>query len=163
MTAQQSQNPVKKGDNSHLTGPRLTAKHRKIMHNMIHKGQSLWDAAIEVNLSFEAAQRLNDKPLFWDTYAQEVEKLRENGSAVAYATIHRLQTQDVGAGVKLNAAKWVAGVDGVAPVTKLEAKHQHHVKFEGFRYERPSMKDVTPGDSTSPEQIAQPTDKPSQK
>ena len=46
--------------------------------------------------------------------------------------------------VRADCNKWLAGVDNIAPVKRVEANYQHKVQFGGFEYPDLEPIDVTP-------------------
>ncbi|SEO13330.1 hypothetical protein [Palleronia pelagia] len=91
----------------------------------------------------DSAVRAFRKKHVKDAYFQMVRELRDNAAQRAFARIETLSKTAVSEHVRLEASKWVAGVDGVAPVKRVEGRFSHDIAFNPFDYgDRPF--DVTP-------------------
>ncbi|TNE43430.1 MAG: hypothetical protein EP341_11450 [Sphingomonadales bacterium] len=137
----------------------LHRKTREAIEAMAFEGVSLPLAAQRVGMRTDNLARSFNKPHVRNAYNQVVAAIRDNAAQSAYLRINRLAETSESDRLKFDANRWLAGVDGISPVQKVEGRHQHNVAFGGFDIPRPEPLDVTPEDGQSPAQSSQRTDK----
>ncbi|WP_170759969.1 hypothetical protein [Ruegeria lacuscaerulensis] len=97
-------------------------------------------------MNVEAAQRAFKRPHVKRAFNQLVNAIRENAAQSAYLGIVHLSNTANSDRLKFDTRKWIAGVDGISPVQKVEGRHHHNVQFGGFDYGEEEPIDVTPED-----------------
>lgn len=145
----------------------LTALHRVGLHEktrealeiMAFEGRTLPHAAKAAKVRPDNLARAFNRPKVREAYNQVVKAIRNNAAQAAYLRIQHLGQTSNSERTQLDANKWVAGVDGISPVQKVDARHQHNHTFGGFDYSH--LKTV--GDNKSPKPNAQPTETIDQK
>lgn len=116
---------------------------------MAHEGLSLPLAAAHAKmniLSLKAAFRKNHVK---QAYNQLITDIRNNAGQSAYLRINHLSQTADSETVKLEANKWVAGVDNIAPIKRVEGRISHIHAFAGFAFGDDEAVDVTPLDNPS--------------
>ncbi len=146
----ESPNAVKEIETEFMAG--FFAVQRTRLH--AHSKQALEDMAYEGLTPSQAAQRHNirpnnfikaiNKPEVRKAYNQLVRAIRDNAAQAAYLRINHMSTTAESEHVRLKANEWVAGVDGISKVQKVEGNMRHSVVFGGFDYPDLEPKDVTP-------------------
>lgn len=74
------------------------------------------------------------KPHIVTHFNQLVSEVRKNAGQSAFLRINHLGSDAKSETVRLEANKWVAGVDNIAPVKRVEAAVNHRHSFAGFDY-----------------------------
>lgn len=118
---------------------------------MANEGLPLSAAAVQFEVDTSTLYRALCRPHVKRAFAQVLRAIREGAAQAAYLRINHMGHSAKSETVKLDANKWIAGVDGLSPVQKIDARHQHNVQFQGFAYPDIHAKDVTPSDSKSPD------------
>jgi hypothetical protein len=103
---------------------------------MAYEGVSLPLAAERAGMAISSAKKAMAKPHVKTSFNQLVADIRANAGQAAYLRIARLSEEATSETVRLEASKWVAGVDGLAPVKRVEGKHTVSHTFGGFEYGR---------------------------
>lgn len=111
-------------------GPQL----REAMEAMAHEGISIKDAAIRAKMHIEALRRAFRKTHVKQAYNQLIADIRANAGQLAYLRINHLGQTAISENVKLEANKWVAGVDNIAPIKRVEGRVQVSHSFGGFTF-----------------------------
>lgn len=115
------------------------------MEIMANEGVALPIAAQRAGASVQAMKQAFRRPHVKQAYNQLIADIRANAAQGAYLRINHISQTAQSETVKLDANKWVAGVDGIAAVKRIEGKHSVNHTFGGFEYGH-DMQDVTPGD-----------------
>jgi len=116
---------------------------RRALELMAYSGLDVREAGRQAGMDPDSAVRAFRKKHVKDAYFQMVRELRDNAAQRAFARIEILSKTAASEHVRLEASKWVAGVDGVAPVKRVEGKFSHEYSFNPFDYGEPPV-DVTP-------------------
>lgn len=124
---------------------RITKKIARLVEEMVHNALSRTEAAQRAGMTDDAARKALKRPHVKAYYNQAVADVRENAAQRAYLKIAKLSETGESERLQFDASRWVAGVDGIAPVQKVQGQHHHSHSFAGFEY--PTI-DVTP-DKTS--------------
>lgn len=140
-----------KPDLSALSRCGLHDKTRQALEDMAFEGLSLPHAAKRHGIRTDNLQRAYDRRKVRAAYYQVVKAVRDNAAQDAYRRIDHLSRTSDSERLQFDASRWIAGVDGISPVQKVDARHQHNVQFQGFAYPDIHAKDVTPADSKSPD------------
>ena len=80
---------------------------------------------------------------------QVINAIRKNAAQAAWLRIQHLSVTGSSERLKFDANRWIAGVDGISPVQKVEGRVSHNVQFTGFDYPDLGAKDITPKDIQS--------------
>jgi hypothetical protein len=124
--------------------PRVSAQMKQVIQYMVEKGLPLPAAAEQANMTRDAAVRAFNRPHVKTYFKHLVTQARDNAAQMAYLRINAISETAENERLKYDASRWVAGVDGISPVQKVEGRHQHNIAFGGFDYPDLSAKDVTP-------------------
>ena len=141
-------------------GPK-TKNQLKFVKLIATRGHTVEEAAKELNYKLEYAQSLFERVEFQQAIIEAIDAARENAAHKAWATMYFLMTEGGSDRIKFEAARWIAGVEGMSPVAKVDARVAHNVSFGGFAYPTLKAKDATPPDNQSVAHGSQPTDKQS--
>lgn len=129
---------------------RISPQMREVLELMVHEGLPLPLAAQKVGMTIEAAKRAERRQHVRNLYNQMVDQVRKGAAQQAYlGIVHQSHSADNDR-LKFDAKRWVAGVDGISPVQKVQGQHQVAHQFTGFAYPTLQAKDVTPVDTSSP-------------
>ncbi|MGJ5621077.1 hypothetical protein [Sulfitobacter sp. MF3-043] len=128
------------------TRVRISDEMRKCIELMASEGLPVHVAAERANITRDTAVRKMRKAHVLRLFNQRVKDVRDNASQAAYMRINHLSVASTNERVKLDASKWVAGVDGISPVQKVQGDHFHRHVFGGFSYPDLEPVDVTPED-----------------
>lgn len=126
---------------------RVSPAMREVIRIMAEEGASLPIAANKAKMTRDAAVRAFNRPHVKALYNSMIKEIRENAAQQAYMRINHLSETAESENVRLDSSKWIAGVDGLAPIRKLEGRFAHSHQFKGFDYANP--KDVTPTDDSA--------------
>ena len=78
---------------------------------------------------------------------QAIMDVRQNAGQRAFVrNVHLAQTSESDH-VKADLNKWIAGVDNIAPIKRVEGRMQHTHSFAGFEFDDDEPVDVTPTDT----------------
>lgn len=144
-----SPTPVGESNKLETTIPnaaRLSTKMRSVLEYMLENGCNVTTAARQTGMNIQAAQRAFRQPHVKKAYRSMLNDLRENAAQNAYLRNIKLAEKAESERLRFDANRWVAGVDGISPVTKVQGQHQHSHSFAGFEYG--DIKDVTPDQHT---------------
>lgn len=140
--------------NSVPEAARISAKMRTTLQHMAQEGVDLTIAAQRAGMNVEAAKNAFRRPHVKAALNQMIKEVRDNAAQMAYLRINKISQDAKSDRTRLDANKWLAGVDGISPVQKVEGNHRHNVTFGGFEYSGPEPVDVTPENSESPDDEA---------
>lgn len=115
---------------------RISPKLATMLEIMAYEGVSLPLAAERAGMAVSSAKKAMAKPHVKTSFNQLVADIRANAGQAAYLRIARLSEEATSETVRLEASKWVAGVDGIAALKKVEGKHSVSHTFGGFAYGR---------------------------
>ena len=128
---------------------RLSPQLRDTMDIMANEGVALPIAAERAGASVQAMKQAFRRPHVKQAYNQLIADIRANAAQGAYLRINHMSQTANSETVKLDANRWIAGVDGISPVQKVEGRHLHRHDFGGFDYGDTEARDVTPEDAAS--------------
>jgi hypothetical protein len=121
---------------------RISDEMRRCVEIMAHEGLPLHMAAERANIHRDTATRNMRKAHVLELFNQMVRDVRVNASQAAYMRMVHMSTHADSERVRLDATKWIAGVDGIAPVQKVEGRYSHQHTFGGFEYGDLELEDV---------------------
>lgn len=120
---------------------RISDEMRRCVEIMATEGLPLPAAAEKAGIHRDTAVRNMRKPHVLRLFNQRVKEIKDNAAQFAYLRInHTAQTAE-SERLKFDANRWVAGVDGISPVTRVQGQHLHAHSFAGFEY--PDLETVT--------------------
>lgn len=120
--------------NKRQTRIRISDEMRNCVELMATEGLPLREAAERAKISRDTAVRNMRKRHVLALFNQRVKDVRDNVAQRAYLRInHQALTADSDR-LRFDANKWVASVDGISPVQKVQGQHQHCHSFQGFSY-----------------------------
>ncbi|MGB1214979.1 MAG: hypothetical protein ACPG4X_16545 [Pikeienuella sp.] len=140
--------PLPRTTNGHFTTD-LRGNMRKAIEIMIDEGVSDNLAAQRANVRIDNLRRALARPNVIALFNQRIKDIRQNAGVQAYVRNTQLAQTSESDHVKADLNKWLAGVDGISPLQKVQGTHAVTHKFEGYKYDRPDAVDVTPTDQTS--------------
>ena len=117
-----------------FSGLKLGKKTIEALESMAHEGLSLHEAAKRHDMRRDNLRRAFERPQVKAVYNDLVAFVRDNGAQSAYLRIVELSQTAKSETVRLEACKWLAGVDGLSPVKRADLRHVHNVTFKGFDY-----------------------------
>jgi hypothetical protein len=123
---------------------RISDEMRKCVEIMATQGLPVRMAAEKADIAPDTAVRNMRKPHVLQLFNLRVKEVRDNAAQAAYMRIYDQSLTSTSERVKLDANKWVAGVDGISPVQKVQGQHLVSHSFGGFEYPDLEAKDVTP-------------------
>lgn len=132
-----------------ITVRRMSEQLKTALEAMAHEGLSLPLAATRAKmniLSLKAAFRKNHVK---QAYNHLIADIRNNAGQSAYLRINHLSQTAESETVRLESNKWVAGVDNIAPIKRVEGRISHTHAFAGFAFGEDEAVDVTPPDLPS--------------
>lgn len=132
-----------------FSGTSIHGKTREAFEAMAYEGIDLHSAAQRVGMRPDNLARAFKKKNVRRAYNQLIKAIRENAAQGAYMRINHISKTSASDHVKLDANRWIAGVDGISPVQKVEGRHLHRHDFGGFDYGDAEARDVTPEDAAS--------------
>ena len=138
---------------------RVSVKMRNTLTLMAETGVSLKHAANKAGMAEESALKAFRRPHIKRLFKQMVEEVRENAAQLAYLRLNHMSQTAASEHVKADTNKWVAGVDGISPVQKVQGQHHHTVEFGGFTYDDVDTIDHAAPDTKSEDQQSQAIDK----
>jgi hypothetical protein len=106
----------------------------QVLELMAYEGLSLPHAAQRASMKLESARKAMAKPHTKVAFNQLVAAIRENAGQAAYLRLNHMSQTAQSETVKMEANKWVAGVDGIAALKRVEGKHTVSHTFGGFEY-----------------------------
>lgn len=112
--------------------------------DMAYRGIPLPLAAKHHKIRPDNLTRAFNRPAVRAVYNQIVKSIREGAGVQAYLRNVELSVSSSSDHVKADLNKWIAGVDGIAALKRVEGRMHHTHSFDGFEY--PTL-DVTPADA----------------
>lgn len=132
-------------------GLHLSAKNVEALELMAYEGLSPHVAADRLGIRKANLLRAFDTPKVRAVYQELVDHIRQNVGQQAYMRIVELSQTAKSETVRADCNKWLAGVDNIAPVKRVEASHQHKVQFGGFIVDLSGADEDGPRDVTPAE------------
>ena len=108
---------------------------------MAWEGLPLHEAAKRTGMRNDNLRRTFNLPKVQQRWSIVVRHIRKNEGQAAIARISDLSRNANSEHVRLEASKWLAGIEGTAPVTRVQGEFRHRLEFSGYEY--PTL-DVTP-------------------
>ena len=124
---------------------KIREKTRRALEAMAYEGLSPTQAADRFGIRRDNFSRVMKRPAVRQAYTALVGAIRDNAAQAAYMRINEMSMNAKSERVRLKANEWIAGVDGIAKVQRVEGRMRHQVIFGGFEYPDLETKDVTPG------------------
>ena len=118
-------------------GMRLAKKTIKALEAMAYEGLSLHVAADRTEIRRSNLQRAFESPKVKQTFNQIIDFIQSNAAQAAYLRMVDLAQNAKSEHVRADCNKWMAGVDGIAPIKRVQSQNQHAVTFGGFDYGEP--------------------------
>lgn len=112
----------------------LAARTVKALDDMAYRGVPLPHAADAHNIRRDNLSRSFNSPQVRAVYNQIVKSIREGAAVQAYLRNVELAHTASSENVRLEANKWIAGVDGIAALKRVEGRMHHQHSFGGFDY-----------------------------
>ncbi len=137
---------------------RISAEARAAVTIMATEGVSRAEAAERADITDDALRRALKRPHVRRLFNQIVKEVRDNAAQAAYLKINHLSDTADNERLKYDANRWIAGVDGISPVQKVQGTHSHRHEFGGFVFDDSDVIDGTATDSQSGVVEAQPID-----
>ena len=128
-----------------FAGLRLAGRTVQALELMAYEGLSLRDAAERVGVRRDNLQRAFDLVDVRARFNLIVRHIRDNGAQEAYLRMTAMAKSAESEHVRMECNKWLAGVDGLAPVKRVEGKFSMNHSFGGFAFNDGPV-DVTPED-----------------
>ena len=139
--------------------PEIKGKLRKAILLMATEGISRPLAAKRVGMRPDNLAAAMRRPQTITLFNQTVRDIRDNAAQAAYLKINHLAETTVNERMKFDSSRWIAGVDGISPVQKVQGTHHHMHQFGGFTYDEPDTIEGAVSDTQSVDQPKQPIDK----
>ena len=108
---------------------------------MAWEGLPLHEAAKRTGMRNDNLRRSFNLPKVQRRWNLVTRHIRRNEGQAAIARISDLSRNAKSEHVRLEASKWLAGIEGTAPVTRVQGEFRHRLEFSGYEY--PTL-DVTP-------------------
>jgi hypothetical protein len=121
------------------TRVRISDEMRRCVEIMANTGIGAREAAVKAGINPDTAVRNLRKSHVLKLFNELVHDIRINAAQAAYLRINDQSLNSNNERVKFEASKWIAGVDGLSPVQRVESRHSHRVTFGGFSY--PDLED----------------------
>lgn len=119
--------------------PRLPKRLRRAIELMVHEGKSRALAASEAGMSDSGLRQALRRPHVRSLMAQEFSAIRDAEAFAAFGReVHLAENAD-SEHVKHAANIWIAGCAGLAPIQKLDARHEVTHRFEGITFGSPPV------------------------
>ncbi|MEM9584825.1 MAG: hypothetical protein AAGA08_17065 [Pseudomonadota bacterium] len=133
-----------KKSNAVQTRVRISDQMHKCIDLMILEGLPLPLAAERADITRDTAVKNMRKPHVLQLFNQKVREVRENAAQAAYIRMSHLAVSSDSERIGLDANRWLAGVDGIAPVQKVQGSYSINHTFGGFVYPDLEPDDVMP-------------------
>lgn len=115
-------------------GLKLAARTIRALEDMAYKGIPLTRAADMHGIRRDSLVRSFNTPATRAVYNQIVSSVREGAAVQAYLRNVELSHSATSETVRLEANKWIAGVDGIAALKRVEGRMSHSHTFGGFDF-----------------------------
>lgn len=125
---------VAKTPQNSFKGIKLAARTIRALEDMAYRGVPLTHAADAHGIRRDSLVRSFNNPATRAVYNQIVSSIREGAAVQAYLRNVELAHLATSETVKLEANKWIAGVDGIAALKRVEGRMAHHHTFGGFDF-----------------------------
>lgn len=102
---------------------------------MANIGMSLSEASKVVGIRKSNLECAFDLPDVRTAYNKLIRNIRHKAAQEAYLRIVELSKNAYSEHVRADCNKWLAGVDGIAPIKRPESKYHHTHQFGGFLYD----------------------------
>lgn len=112
----------------------LAARTVRALDDMAYRGVPLPHAADTHGIRRDNLTRSFSSPQVRAVYNQIVKSIREGAAVQAYLRNVELAHTASSENVKLEANKWIAGVDGIAALKRVEGRMHHQHSFAGFEF-----------------------------
>lgn len=142
--------PIKPRDGQRAV---LRAALKKALYLMGVEGLPIHEAAQQAGMTLTGLRAALRKPHIKQVLNNLIREVRENAGQAAWLRINHMAIHEKSPAVRLDANKWVAGVDNIAPLKRVEGKMQINHGFSGFVFARPEPKNITPPDTESGDDI----------
>lgn len=130
-------------------GLKLAARTVRALEDMAYRGTPLPHAADNHGIRRDSLVRSFNNPATRAVYNQIVKGIREGAAVQAYLRNVELAHTATSETVRLEANKWIAGVDGIAALKRVEGRMHHQHSFGGFDYSAAGpIVDVSPDSSS---------------
>lgn len=113
-------------------GMRLSAKNIEALEATAYEGLSPHVAADRPGIRKANLLRAFDAPKACAVFQELVEYICQNVGQQAYKRIVELSQTTKSEAVRADCNKWLASVDNIAPMKRVESDHQHQVQFGSF-------------------------------
>jgi hypothetical protein len=113
---------------------RLSTQMKDVLELMAYQGLNVRNAATKIGWEPASAVRAFGRPHVKDAYYQLVREIRSNAAQEAYLRINSMANEADSEHVRLAANQWIAGVDGIAAVKRVEGRMTVSHQFAGFDY-----------------------------
>lgn len=115
-------------------GTGISARTRRGLEHMALRGLSLPHAAKRAGVRPDQLSRALTYPKVKAAYNQAVAAVRANAGQAAYLRNVELSQTATSEAVRADLNKWIAGVDNIAPIKRVEGRFQHNHQFGGFAF-----------------------------
>lgn len=138
--------PQKSPTKSKQSRIRISDEMRQCVEIMATEGLPVPAAAERAGIARDTAVRNMRKPHVLALFNRRIREVRDNAAQAAYMRIHHQSITSESERIRFEANRWVAGIDGITPVQKVQGQHHHGHTFAGFEYptlkaERPTPED----------------------
>lgn len=140
---------IRKPKSSHGIRGRFAPPLVAALEYMGREGVPLSVAAERAGMQPNSLKIALRKPHVKTALNQIIADVRSGAAQAAYLRINHLGVVAESENVRLEANKWVAGVDNIAPVRRVEGRYQVSHSFGGFMFDDDGTVDVTPDDTSS--------------
>ena len=121
------------------------AKTVQALELMVYEGLDHKIAAQRLDMNPEVIAKALKRPHVKARFNQIHAHIRSGAGTRAYSRINHLAQTADSEHVQLQANAWVAGVEGIAPIKRVEGNHSVTHNFGGFTFGRfDQAKDITP-------------------
>lgn len=128
---------------------RMSSQLKIAIEAMAYEGLSLPLAAERANMAISSLKRAMRQPHVKQAQNQLIMDIRNNAGQSAYLRNVRLSQVAGSEAVRADLNKWIAGVDNIAAIKRVEGRIAHTHAFAGFAFGDDDAVDVTPPDSPS--------------
>lgn len=120
-------------------------EYAQAFEEMAYEGKPIALAAKHHKIRTDNLTRAFNRPKIRKVYNQIVKSIKEGAGVQAYIRNIDLSVNSASDHVKADLNKWIAGVDGIAALKRVEGRMHHTHSFDGFEYpdEEPPI-DITP-------------------
>lgn len=112
---------------------RISVRVKRAIELMVDDGRKRADAAKDANLTDDALYRALTKPEVLAYRNERMRVLRESAAARTIAKAEQLMDSATSEHVQADMTKWIAGLEGIAPVQRTESITQLNVSIPGLR------------------------------